>query len=269
MTTAQQQPVLPRQEPARAPAEAVPEAVRDEGGRAGPEARSRAELVGEAVHAHVAPLCRGYQDDEAAAVAALARIRRGAGKPAGSLPDLWGLLGLERLDTTGWGEADVVRAEEAVHLAVTLWALHQQSHPETAMHVPGGPDVGGAVRRLMKPDEIDEPVRKRFVRAGSAPSIEALGPRLRELVLLFRRDGIALDYAKLARQLYRWQGSGGRAEIHRAWGRGFHQYRPPAPPGAPATGTDTGDTPPTDADAVAATATADISASPTDKDSRS
>jgi CRISPR system Cascade subunit CasB len=77
----------------------------------------------------------------------------------------------------------------------------------------------------MPANEIDEPVRKRLVRAGSAPDLAALAQRLREIVLLLRREDIALDYALLAEQLFRWQQPGGRDTVRRAWGRSFHAYR--------------------------------------------
>ncbi|OMI37902.1 type I-E CRISPR-associated protein Cse2/CasB [Streptomyces sparsogenes] len=185
--------------------------------------------VGTTVAAHIQRLQQGYRQDRPDAVATLARIRRGAGKSAGALPDLWGLTGTEQLyaGITDWPETRTTQAEEAVHIAVTLWALHQQSHRGADMHVPAGPELGSAVRRLMPDGELDEPIRKRFVRAGTASSVDILAQRLRELVLLLRRGAIPLDYGLLSDQLFRWQQPEGQAEIHRSWGRSFHAYRPP------------------------------------------
>ncbi|WP_326698485.1 type I-E CRISPR-associated protein Cse2/CasB [Streptomyces sp. NBC_01754] len=203
-------------------------------GKAASARPSAAEWVGEVVHSRISGLQFGYQseNDHPGAVAAVARIRRGAGRPAGSVPDLWGLIGAERLYERSWrGEDDAERAETAVYLAVTLWALHQQGHRAADMHVSGGPALGQAVRRLMPATEIVEPVRKRFVRAATASSVDALAGRLRELVLLMRSADVALDYGLLATQLYLWQCPGGRADVHRRWGRSFHAYRKPEPSG--------------------------------------
>ncbi|MGJ3561266.1 hypothetical protein ACR6C2_35430 [Streptomyces sp. INA 01156] len=41
---------------------------------------------------HIDDLQRGYLADRSRAVAALARLRRGAGRDAGQLPDLWALI---------------------------------------------------------------------------------------------------------------------------------------------------------------------------------
>jgi CRISPR system Cascade subunit CasB len=185
--------------------------------------------VGGSATRHIAQLQRGYREDRPDAVAALARIRRGAGRSPGEVPDLWGLTGTELLYAAapGWGESTrMVRAENAMHVAVTLWALHQQSHREAGMHQAGGPELGGAVRRLMPDGDIDEPIRKRFVRAATASSLDVLAQRLREIVVLLRVNAVPLDYGVLAEQLFQWQQPGGPAQVHRAWGRSFHSYRP-------------------------------------------
>ncbi|MEU1128328.1 type I-E CRISPR-associated protein Cse2/CasB [Streptomyces sp. NPDC005900] len=200
----------------------------------------------------IIPLQRGYLNDESHAVAALARLRRGAGKDVSQMPDLWGLADTGPLhDRPAEGgrplsESDLLRAENAVYAALTLWALHQQSRG-TAMHRPGSDTapraLGAAVRQLMPPGEIAELIRKRLVRAATAPGLTTLNQRLRELVLLLRGSDIALDYALLAGQLYSWQEPSGREAVRRMWGRSFHSYRAPDQneAGTPAAADDTTD----------------------------
>ncbi|MGW1281112.1 type I-E CRISPR-associated protein Cse2/CasB [Streptomyces tsukubensis] len=204
---------------------------------------------------------RGFLADRPSAVAALARLRRGAGKQIAQVPDLWGLVDTGPLAEVPEGrrrptEAELTRAEDAVHVAVTLWALHQQSRG-TAMHRLGSRaeprGLGTAARALMRPGDIDEPVRKRFVRAGTAPTLSVLAQRLREIVLLLRGADIPLDYGLLAEQLYLWQSPGGQETVRRAWGRSFHSYRPAGATGDDTTGSgsaapdDSTDTPDKDA----------------------
>ncbi|GAA1042268.1 hypothetical protein GCM10009566_43190 [Streptomyces murinus] len=214
--------------------------------------------------AHLAALQRGYLDDQPHAVAALARLRRGAGREAGQLPDLWTLTDTGPLHATPDGarplsESELVRAEDALHVALTLYALHQQSR-RTGMYQadrPGsGRGLGAAVRRMMKPSEIDEPVHKRLVRAGTAPDLTVLAQRLRDIVVLLRREDIALDHALLAGQLYTWQRPGGADLVRREWGRSFHAWhenpndRATAPASAAEAGSpDTTSTTDTDKDA--------------------
>jgi len=200
--------------------------------------RTGRESVREATNTRILALQKGYLADRPEAVAALARIRRGAGKPINSVPDLWGLTATDQLytDLDTYGEREVARAENAVHIAVTLWSLHQQSRRDSPMHIPGGPQLGRAVRDLMPSGEIDEPLRRRFVRIGTASSVEILAQRLRDVVLLLRQQAQAMDFAVLAEQLYRWQLPAEQANVRRDWGRSFHARSQP----------DSADTPPAD-----------------------
>ncbi|MCL7381288.1 type I-E CRISPR-associated protein Cse2/CasB [Streptomyces sp. 35G-GA-8] len=189
--------------------------------------------VGAAVHQHINALQRGYLDDRSDAVSTLARLRRGIGCSAGEAPDLWGLIGTEplyaRYERGEVAEEAMCWAEEAAYAAVTLWSLHQQSHRIARMHRRPGPELGSAVRRLHPGPEIDEPTRKRFVRVGTAATPAVLAGRLRDLVLLLRRDTIPLDYALLADQLHTWQQPGGSTSVRRSWGRSYLAvHRPPS-----------------------------------------
>jgi CRISPR system Cascade subunit CasB len=197
--------------------------------------RTVRESVRDATNNRILMLQKGYLADRPDAVAALARIRRGAGKPINTVPDLWGLTATDQLyrDLDGCSESDIARAENAVHIAVTLWALHQQSRRDSPMHIPSGPQLGRAVRALMSGEEIDEPLRRRFVRVGTAASLDILAQRLRDLVLVLRQQTQAMDYAVLAEQLYRWQTPTERATVRRDWGRNFHARPQPEPTVAP------------------------------------
>ncbi|GFH35602.1 type I-E CRISPR-associated protein Cse2/CasB [Streptomyces pacificus] len=223
MTTASSPPASPP--PASPPSAAYPPASPPS--TAAPVHQRLAELTA----ATIGPLQQGYLSDRSPAVAALARLRRGAGREAGELPDLWNLVDTGPLHTRTDGsrelsERELTRAENALHAALTLWAFHQQSRgtPMHCRHTRDRPrGLGAAVRHLMPADGVDEPVRKRLVRAGTAPDLVTLTQRLRDLVALLRRDDIPLDYALLAGQLYTWQWPDGPAAVRRSWGRSFHE----------------------------------------------
>ncbi|MFD8892809.1 type I-E CRISPR-associated protein Cse2/CasB [Streptomyces sp. NPDC059566] len=190
----------------------------------------------QAVNRHIGTLQSGYFDDHAHAVQALARLRRGVGRQPTETPELWGLIGVEAFHSAYLaqhrrpaGEAEMLRAEHAAHVAVTLWAVHQQSNRSRRMHVTDGPSVGTAVRRLMSGTDADDPIRNRLVRAGTASTLDVLAQRLRDLVTLMRSAEVPLDYGLLAEQLDQWQRPGGPGQVRQAWGRSFHAYRPPSP----------------------------------------
>ncbi|MFE7661101.1 type I-E CRISPR-associated protein Cse2/CasB [Streptomyces celluloflavus] len=207
-----------------------PEPARPAGSAPSASRRSPAP-AGQATARCILQLQHQYRQDNPAAVANLARLRRGAGRTAHTVQDHWGLGGLEELaDILADGRTPVRRehAEEAVYLAVTLWALHQQSVRDGDMHRPKW-TLGRAVRTLMQEkseagpdDELNDPLRKRLVRVGTAESIESIAVRLREIVLLLRGAQVPLDYGRLADQLYRWQSRTERAAVRREWGREFH-----------------------------------------------
>ncbi|MFI9627578.1 type I-E CRISPR-associated protein Cse2/CasB [Streptomyces sp. NPDC052042] len=193
-------------------------------------------VVEQVTRSSITRLQSRYLRDDPAAVAELARLRRGAGKRAHEVQDLWGVgplddlaaLLAERSEPTRQREAKAAEAaEEAVFLATTLWALHQQSRREDGMHADKR-QLGGAVRALIQQhaapgaDEENSPLRTRLVRVGTAESLDSVAVRLREIVLLLRAASEPLDYARLAGQLYRWQHRPDRPGVQREWGREFH-----------------------------------------------
>ncbi len=187
-------------------------------------------LVSGATGRYIGQIQVQYLADRPHAVSELARLRRGAGKRAHEVVDLWGIGGMDELAglLADHGQSSRAEdAEEAVFLACTLWALHQQSGRDQGMHQ-RNQNLGGAVRTLIRSqgtageDEEASPLRKRLVRVGTAESLDSVAVRLREIVLLLRGAKVPLDYARLAGQLYRWQHRPDRAGVQREWGREFH-----------------------------------------------
>ncbi|MGW2266566.1 type I-E CRISPR-associated protein Cse2/CasB [Streptomyces koyangensis] len=118
-------------------------------------------LPGLAVARYLPSLQGGYRQDASWAVSGVARLRREAGRQAHESPTAWGLGHLEALgalrveredalrearragtvdpallSSRGYSarEAQERREDNAVHLALTLWALHQQSVRDEPMH---------------------------------------------------------------------------------------------------------------------------------------
>lgn len=241
------------------------------------DGRADLSLPRQAVARTIGMLQSGYQRDVPWAVASVARLRREAGRDAHVSPTAWGLDHLETLaqlreeqrtangEKNGispayfsspaykWRQEQEHHEDTAVHIAVTLWALHQQSLRDEPMHLSGW-SLGRSVRRLAHDktgirdqgtttgdgataDEIQtaqrvenasETVRRRFVRIGAASDTDVLATRLREMVLLLRSAHIPLDYTLLADQLLLWQDENRRDEVRRAWGRDFHRRYGPS-----------------------------------------
>ncbi|WP_026123260.1 type I-E CRISPR-associated protein Cse2/CasB [Nocardiopsis chromatogenes] len=225
-------------------------------GAAGDAERKELTGFGQAVHGQLLWLQRGYvsDPDDPMAVQVLAGLRPGAGRLPEDLPRLLGYdYGLHEV----WLDDDI--PVRAAHIALSLYAVHQQSlrsadlrmYKWAAPKPEGRPTVrhnlGWAVRALMdqapsepEPDagadgrqrkagpvSIHDPVRQRFVQAGKATSARTMADRLRGLVDLLHRHRVPLDYALLAEHIHKAQQPGGISEVRRAWNFGFNSYRAP------------------------------------------
>lgn len=135
-----------------------------------------------------------------AAVAALARLRRGAGKKPDELLDILEYTLDPRL-VVGWVSDEPSPSERAVHVAMTLFAVHQQSRGER-MHRRGH-GLGTALRALHPGDQrsLPDPLLRRFRMLGTADSSAELTHHLRGAVQLLRAGAVPLDYGLLADQL--------------------------------------------------------------------
>ena len=155
--------------------------------------------------------------------AALANLRRGVGHLPGEVPQLWGefLLDLPE-EMHGW-DGQPSREEWAIYTALTLFALHQQGHELSAdpMHREGI-RFGSAVGLLATDEDEMRRVLQRMNAAATANSITALSHTLRGLIQLLRAEGIALDYATLAGDIYRYQFPGSATQVRLSWGQDFY-----------------------------------------------
>ncbi|MFI6822410.1 type I-E CRISPR-associated protein Cse2/CasB [Micromonospora sp. NPDC050187] len=177
------------------------------------------------------------------AVSALARLRRGIGRAPGfdytlerylQVPDH--LLGRRPADDT-----EATDAEYAVHDAVTLYALHQQSRRER-MHADGR-GLGQALADLVHRSRAPEGVRRRFAALGTGSTYQESTYHLRSLITMLREHQISLDYGLLADDLRTLRQPTGRAKVQAVWGREFFRSRPSADVDTPDTDSPDTDSP--------------------------
>lgn len=158
--------------------------------------------------------------------AAMANLRRGAGRTPGDLPSLWGTIfdGMpENMAGTG---AAPSRAEWAVYISLTLYALHQQGRDPTreseSMNAEGV-SLGGAAAQMVRDDGDMNRVLRRFNETATSSGMEELEHHLRGLVNMLRAEGIPLDYPRLAGDLFDYQSPEKAARVRLAWGRDFYR----------------------------------------------
>lgn len=147
--------------------------------------------------------------------AALAKLRRGAGKAPGSVPEIWDMT-IGAL-TENAGEFK----ETAVHIALTLFAMHRQG---TEVSGQNNGTLGAAVSRLKNGDNNDA-VTRRFNSAVTSDTVVELSVHTRSLVQLLKSKGIDMDYPKFAEELYFWQFESKKEEICLKWGRDYWRLK--------------------------------------------
>ena len=92
--------------------------------------------------------------------ARLARLRHGAGKIPGELPELWGEFLNDMPEDLRSKTNEPSYAEWAIYLALTMFALHQQGNTNS-VHCKGK-SIGRATAELMNDNSDDE--RERVLR---------------------------------------------------------------------------------------------------------
>lgn len=162
--------------------------------------------------------------NESTTRATLAKLRRGIGKPPGSMPELWEVT-LDGLPEALCGTGDETSAGEwAVHTTLTLYALHQQGKdPRSHCMSQEGGTLGSSVRKLVKSEEDEKRIKRRFDAVATADSPEECSHHLRGLIQLLKAEDISLDYPVLAEDLYWFQFSSVRDAIRLRWGRDFYR----------------------------------------------
>ena len=156
--------------------------------------------------------------------ATLARLRRGAGKAPGSMPELWGVTMEGMPEELVSDSESPTYGEWAAHTALTLYALHQQGKDikGQCMHMEGAA-LGTSLRKLIK-DEADEVrVKRRFDAAATSEDLGEISHHLRGLIHLLKAQGFPLDYPALAEDLYRFQNPEARDSVRLKWGREFYR----------------------------------------------
>ena len=173
-----------------------------------------------AVRAFVAGRIHGIQEEylsstrRSVGARKLAALRHAAAKEPGSTPDIWGLE-FEGMPDQLVGRFDRPSAGEyAVHGALTLYAIHQQSQSAEMCVLGWEHNLGAAIKRMIGRDPT-------FAALVTAESFSETMHYARQLVQQLRAASIPLDYGLLAQQLYDLQNPYYADAVRLSWGRAF------------------------------------------------
>ena len=189
-----------------------------------PESRQRARHLAEDVGRLVDWRIGGprglqarYLQNESRARGEMAALRKGASRDSGELPEIWELTSVEIPE---YASDAPTREEIAVHTAMTLYAVHQQSRTEPMFRP--GIGLGSAAHDLVGRDEENPSARARFNALVTSTTVAELRHHLRGFVSLLRARGFALDHAMLADDVLRFQQPGGAKKVRLAWARQYY-----------------------------------------------
>lgn len=185
--------------------------------------KRRLSALGLALDWRLDRLQEEYLRGSPGARADLAQLRRGLGKLAGSVPEIWSLTAVP--ESLSWDRDVPNRAEQAAHAALTIYALHQQSSP-APMHV-RGVSFGQAAGRLAAGDgPSKEAVTRRFMAVSTANSVDEVLVHVRGLVTQLKSQHIGFDYAGFADDLHSLLTPGKESGVRIRWGRHFYGTAP-------------------------------------------
>ena len=163
-----------------------------------------------------------YGQDDAKAVAALARLRRAMTSDGRLNPQVWDAFDGMPPELI-WGRDEPSPAERAAIAALTLFATHQQSRRDKGMHQGGYSHSLGRAAATLSRGSQGQGVTERFRALTRASDLTSVHSHLRALITRLRGERIPLDYAALAKDLYDLQFSGGMDSVRIRWIRDFHR----------------------------------------------
>ncbi len=152
----------------------------------------------------------------------LAKLRRGIGKPPGELPELWAATLAEAPQAWDGKGGKPSREQNAVHAALTLYALHRQGK-NISMSTDKGNSLGGAAARLVDADRGNfDAVKRRFDAVATATDFLELAHHARSVVQLLKGADIKLDYPRFALDLFYYQIPSETNRVRLRWGQDFY-----------------------------------------------
>ena len=154
--------------------------------------------------------------------AELAELRHGIGHAPGELPAIWGAFLTDLPEEFYRNDGNASPAEWAVYTALTMFALHPQGHDFRYEWMnEDGMKFGPSVRTLATDEDALKRIRARFNKIATASDLPELNHHLRGVINLLSGNGIKLDYADLAVDLYNYSYAEGRTKVRLKWGQDF------------------------------------------------
>ncbi|MDR2087811.1 MAG: type I-E CRISPR-associated protein Cse2/CasB, partial [Clostridiales Family XIII bacterium] len=123
--------------------------------------------------------------------AALARLRLGVGKEAGTVPETWKYI-YEGFPDELAGKGDAPSyAENAIHAALTLYAMHAQGKGNPRVHDGNAGSIGMALNNLKRKNlENEQGILRRFNALVTAKTADEINLHARGVIQLLKQGEI-------------------------------------------------------------------------------
>lgn len=169
----------------------------------------------------------GYLDDNARAVAAIAQLAHAAKHEVGEDPEIMPWTVPDMTDTLIYpkglsADSGPTDEERAAHVAVTLFAIHQQSKREMAVHTDAYVSLGRAIGAMAPGNFNEKGIRSTFDKVQMASSWSMMVQHAHHLIRLLKREDRQLNYGLFAQDLLKLRQGRERAnEVRLRWGRDY------------------------------------------------
>lgn len=149
----------------------------------------------------------------------LARLRKGVGKHPAEYPDAFGILLQEMPEDFLSKNGELTVEEWSCYTALTLFALNSQESD-----CEGNVSIGSALNQLVKTQGDEKALaraQEKYRMLAASSDMNGMAVRLRGITTLLRSNGISLNYAQLAGDLYQfWKD---KKEVSLKWGQDLYK----------------------------------------------
>jgi CRISPR system Cascade subunit CasB len=173
------------------------------------------------------------QQESGMAKAMLAKLRRSAGQSFAEAEAVWPMLLAQMPEAMLSSSGVPTAAENAVFVALQLYALCQQGSRRVS-GLPGGDKPAeanemrqrlnmGASLRTLRSAANEKALDRRFNAMLTAQSFDELAYHLRQLIKLAKAAGVrAIDFSRLAQDLF-WFQRGGAQQMKLRWATAYYR----------------------------------------------
>ena len=166
--------------------------------------------------------------DQGEGKAVLAALRKGLGHAPGEIPEVLGLI-LEDMPESFMSKGTKPTDEEwACYTALTLFAMHQQGNEikTRSMHTEKPISIGSAMSMyaaVLSDANAKKRMAVKLKALSTSKDAGELSYHLKSVIQLLKTEGIALNYSRLASDIYEFQFPDARSGICLKWGQDFYR----------------------------------------------